>query len=180
MTPPSRAHFITRLKTLETVPLRGHFFRLVLSVNAGAIEETGPSFVGGGRYNPPGEFGALYLSESPALCWNEKMKQYNDRADAIPPQTLGEFDVHIARSLDLTDESVLKVLGTKVEDLTDLFDHSLPRMIGAAAWSIGIEALTFFSCVPFQDATKNVVIFKDHLKPTSKVVLAKTIPYRFS
>lgn len=176
MNQPSRAHFITRLKTIETVPLRGHFFRLVLSINANAIEETGPSFTIGGRYNPPGEFGALYLSEAPALCWNEKMKQYSGRAEAIPLQTLGEFDVQIARSLDLTDERVLKVLGTKVEDLTDLFDNSLPRMIGAAAWDIGIEALKFFSCVPLEDATKNIVIFKDHLKATSKVVLKKRIP----
>lgn len=182
LTPPAppRSHFIKRLKKVETAPLRGHFFRLVLSVNATAIEETGPSFVGGGRYNPPGEFGALYLSESPALCWNEKMKQYNDRAEAIPLQTLGEFDVRISRCLDLTDDNVLKILGLKTEDLTDLFIHSLPRMIGAAAWSLGIEALKVFSCVPVKEAKKNIVIFKDHLNPTSKIVLAKTSSYRLS
>lgn len=170
----SRSHFVTRLKRVETVPLKGHFFRLVLSVNANAIEETGPSFVNGGRYNPPGEFGALYLSESPALCWNEKLKQYNDRADAVPQQSLGEFDVHIARSLDLTDEAILDTLGVKAENVTDLFDHSLPRMIGAAAWSVGIEALKVFSCVPVKGARRNFVIFKDQLKPPSKILLAKT------
>jgi hypothetical protein len=109
------------------------------------------------------------------------MKQYNDRADAIPPQTLGEFDVHIARSLDLTDESVLKVLGTKVEDLTDLFDHNLPRMIGAAAWSIGIEALNVFFLRSLQRRDKERRHFQ---RPPQTHVQSRPgkneLPYRFS
>lgn len=136
-------------------------------MHADAIEETGPSFAVGGRYNPANEFGALYLAESPALCWQEKIKYYSGRVDAIPNQALGEFEVNITKGLDLTNGKVLEALGIKIEDITHPSDHYLTKMIGAAAWSLGIEALRVPSSV--NPTLRNIVIFRDHLQPQSQV-----------
>jgi RES domain-containing protein len=69
----TRQHFIAHIKKIHLSPLQGDFFRMVLEAHADSIEETGPSFMIGGRYNIAGEFGALYLAESPELCWQEKL-----------------------------------------------------------------------------------------------------------
>ena len=173
----SREYFAARLKTLERKPLKGRYFRLVLLVHADAIEETGPGFAVGGRYNPANEFGALYLAETPELCWQEKLKYYSGRADAVPDQALGEFDISIHAGLDLTDAEVLKALGVKTEDIARPSDHYLTRMIGAAAWSLGIEALLVPSSI--DPDMKNIVIFRDHMRPQSKVERKKVSTFNW-
>lgn len=174
----SREFFAARFKPLEKIRAKGHYFRLILMKYADAIEETGPSFSVGGRYNPANEFGALYLAESPKLCWQEKIKYYSGRVDAIPEQALGEFEVHILRAVDLTDAKVLKALGIKIEHITHPSDHYITKMIGAAAWSLGIEALVVPSSV--DSAQKNIVIFRDHLQRQSYVERKKVTPSDFS
>ena len=171
----SREYFAARLKKLERKSLTGIYFRLVLLVHADAIEETGPSFAVGGRYNPANEFGALYLAGTPELCWQEKLKYYNGRADAVPDQALGEFEIHIHAGLDLTDTNVLKALGIKLEDITQPATHYITKMIGAAAWSLGIEALLVPSSI--DPTMKNIVIFRDHLQPQSQVERKKVAPF---
>ena len=173
----SREFFADRLKTLERKPLKGSYFRLVLLAHADATEETGPSFAVGGRYNPANEFGALYLAETPELCWQEKLKYYSGRANAVPDQSLGEFEVSILAGLDLTNTQVLKALGIEIEDITRPSDHYIPKMIGAAAWALGIEALLVPSSV--DPAMKNIVIFRDHLQPQSQVERKKVTPFTF-
>lgn len=173
----SREFFAARLKTLERTKLKGHYFRLVLLAHADAIEETGPSFAVGGRYNPANEFGALYLAETPELCWQEKLKYYSGRADSVPDQALGEFEINITAGLDLTSAEVLKVLGIKIEDITHPSDRYITRMIGSTAWSLGIEALVVPSSV--DPIMKNIVIFRDHLQPQSQVERKKVTPFAF-
>ena len=173
----SREFFAERLKPLERKPLKGSYFRLVLLAHADAIEETGPSFAVGGRYNPANEFGALYLAETPELCWQEKLKYYSGRADAIPDQALGEFEVKILAGLDLTNAQVLKTLGIEIEDITRPSDHYITKMIGAAAWALGIEALIVPPGV--NPKMKNIVIFRDHLQSQSQVERKKVTPFTF-
>ena len=147
----------------------------MLFAHADAIEETGPSFAVGGRYNPANEFGALYLAETTELCWQEKLKYYSGNADAVPDQALGEFEVNIHTGLDLTNAEVLKVLGIEIEDITRPSDRYITKMTGAAAWSLGIEALLVSSSV--DPAMKNIVIFRDHLQPQSQVERKKVAPF---
>jgi RES domain-containing protein len=156
-----------RLARLPPVSLRGHFFRLVPSIHAEAIGETGPSFTVGGRYNPRGEFGAFYLSQSTELCWKETLKRFNNVPEDIPPQSSGEFQVSITKCLDLTDEETRKVLGVDLEDITQVADHYLTQMIGAAAWSLGIEAVKFPSSVSPDQF--NIAVFTDHLGKESHI-----------
>jgi RES domain-containing protein len=156
-----------RIRQIKSVRIQGHFFRLVPAIHAEAIEETGPSFAIGGRYNPRGEFGALYLGQSAALCWKEILKFYQGRTEYVPDQVLGEFAIDIKECLDLTVPKTLETLGVTLEQITEPANHYLTRLIGGSAWSLGIEAIKFPSSAdPGQFA---VAIFRDHLHSQSKV-----------
>ena len=172
----SKEFFSHRIKTIRKKSIDGTFFRLVLAMHAQAIEETGPSFMVGGRYNSANEFGALYLAENPNLCWLEKLKYYNNEARAVPDQVLGEFEINIHTCLDLTNLKNLKTLGITMENITHPGDHYLTKMIGSAAWSLGIEALLVPSSI--DPSHKNAVIFRDHLTPKSSILRKKVIAYK--
>jgi RES domain-containing protein len=171
----SRGDLRRRLHALKRRRLRGRFFRLVPSFHADAISETGPSFANGGRFNPRGEFGALYLSEVPEISWKETLKKYGDRAQDVPAQSIGVFELDVQKGLDLTDEKVLKALGVTLEDITQPADHYLTQMI-AAAWSLGIEAIKFPSSI--DPRYFNVAVFVDHLSGASTVKCLKVSRYR--
>jgi RES domain-containing protein len=85
----------------------------------------------------------------------------------VPDQSLGEFEVDIHAGLDLTNADILKALGIKIEDIAHSSDHYITKMIGAAAWALGVEALVVPSSV--DPAMRNIVIFRDHLQPPSQV-----------
>lgn len=172
----SRENFTRRLRSLKSNHFRGRFFRLVPAFHADAIGETGPSFANGGRFNPRGEFGALYLSEGADVCWKETLKKYDNRARDIPDQALGEFEIHVRRGLDLTDPEVLTALGVTLEDISQPTDYYLTQMIAAAAWSLGIEAIKFPSSL---DRDRfNLAVFTDHLANTSILKRIKVSKYR--
>jgi RES domain-containing protein len=79
----------------------------------------------GGRYNPPDEFGALYLSDSPEACAAE-MKR---RPRTPPDYVMGEINVNVQKICDLTDPILLDQLGLESDDLcTD--DWELTRILG--------------------------------------------------
>lgn len=172
----SRETFAKRLSEWKPHSLRGRFFRLIPSIHAEAISETGPSFAVGGRYNSRGEFGALYLSESPDVCWKETLKKYNNLPDDVPDQSLGEFEMNIQRCLDLTDEGTRKMLGVTLEDITEPADYYLTQMIGGAAWSLGIEAIKFPSSV--SPDRFNVCVFMDHLSDESHIKRIQATPFQ--
>jgi RES domain-containing protein len=65
------------------------------------------SHLAGGRYNPPGEFGALYTSDDEATAWEEIAARF--RREGIPalPLDMGLLGVLVleGRYVDLTDKS---------------------------------------------------------------------------
>jgi len=77
----------------------------------------------GGRYNPPDEFGALYLSDSPEVCAAEMIR----RPRTPPDYVMGEIKVKAQKICDLTDPILLDRLGLEMDDLcTD--DWELTRI----------------------------------------------------
>lgn len=75
---------------------------------------------GGGRWNPPGEFEALYtsLSETGIRAEFERaaIKRGISTSDLLP-RDLVALSVALKKVADLTDSAVLKVLGAAADDL---------------------------------------------------------------
>lgn len=149
-----------KLKALPRVHLKARFYRMVHAEDADEILSTGASFAYGGRYNKRGEFGALYLSDAPDTCEQEKLRQVAGRRDLLPPQTLGRIDIDIKDVVDLAAEANLKKLGIALNELTDEVDRVLPQNLGEAARREGIAALIVQSAAAFG---KNLVIFEETL-----------------
>lgn len=144
--------------------------------DADSLLSTGPSFTYGGRYNQAGEFGALYLSEAPAICEKEKLRQAGDQPELLPPRVAGAIEVDIVEVLDLTDEDNVKALGFSGRDLVDLLNMTLPRDIPETARRLGIQAQVVPSAVALG---KNLVIFEESLSdPQCKVRLIRTEKWR--
>lgn len=157
------ASWKSKLKSLPKTHLKGTFFRMVRAEDSDSILSTGASFTYGGRYNKPGEFGALYLSDDPAVCEKEKVRQAGDNLKLLPPQIVGAIEVEVRDVLDLTDEDNIKALGILGRDLIDLVDVTLPREIADVAGRLGIRALLVPSAAAFG---KNLVIFEKNLSQT--------------
>ncbi len=109
----------------------------------------------GGRYNPRREFGALYLSESPAACRAEMQR----RPGVRPRYWHARIDVRVIKALDLTDPSTRDKLGILQEDLVS-DDWSVTQDLGRAARRAGFDALVVPSAA---GGHRNLVVFKDLL-----------------
>jgi len=109
----------------------------------------------GGRYNPRREFGALYLSDSPAACRAEMQRRPGVRARYWHAR----ITVRVAKALDLTDPFTREVLGMRQQDLVS-DEWSLTQDVGRAARRAGFDALVVPS--PAGDH-QNLVVFKDLL-----------------
>lgn len=158
---------VGKLKTLPRIHLKATFYRMVRAEDADSILSAGASFTYGGRYNRAGEFGALYLSEAPALCEKEKLKQVADQPDLLPPQVIGAVEVDIQDVLDLTDAAIQKALGVSADQLTDPLDLTLPQAMAEATRALGINALLVPSAVA---AGRNLVVFEERLtQPSCKI-----------
>lgn len=109
----------------------------------------------GGRYNPRREFGALYLSESPAACRAEMHRRPGVRVRYWDAR----ITIRVARALDLTDQVTRDTLGIQQEDLVS-DDWDFTQDVGRAARRAGFDALIVPS--PAGDH-HNLVVFKDLL-----------------
>lgn len=109
----------------------------------------------GGRYNPRREFGALYLSESPAACRAEMQRRPGVRVRYWHAR----IKVRVAKALDLTDPSTTDKLGVLQEDLVS-YDWPFTQDLGRAARRAGFDALVVPSAAGDHD---NLVVFKDLL-----------------
>jgi len=98
------------------------------------------SLVVGGRYNPPFEFGALYVGDSIATCWAELERKHEGplKRDAFHIVSLG---IRLRRVLDLTDEATLSRLGLTSGDITRPADYAATRAIARSARAAGFEAV---------------------------------------
>jgi RES domain-containing protein len=132
---------------------------------AAGIDDIGPSFLVGWRYNPKHEFGVLYLAVSPACCVLERGRQFGGGAEVFRPFVTGRFKVDVRRCLDLTHKDVLRTLEVSREDLLAGDDYALPQSIAREARRVGFEAIVAPSAA--SDRCVNLVVFKDKLHPHS-------------
>lgn len=76
----------------------------------------------GGRWNPPGEFGALYTATDEAGIEGGMERAAAKRgitARDLLPRDIVTLSVSLQRVLDLTDPANLRALGTSAHDLID-------------------------------------------------------------
>lgn len=152
-----------RLAGVGARPAVGTWYRMVPRAYRDQAHSDEGSRFRGGRYNPPGKFGGLYLSDSAEACRAELLRH----ADVLPDLSLGTFDVSLSHVLDLTDAAVRQRLGVSHEDLTQ-DNHSLTREIGEAAFDAGFEGILFPSAA---GPHTNLVIFTRNRRPNSRLAL---------
>ena len=139
----------------------------MLAADRDSILEIWPSQLFGWRFNPKGEFGALYLSENADTCVKEVNRHVPDvRAFQDRPRILGTIRVALQKCLALTDPKVLSALGVTEESI--LPDDS-PESIQIAreARLAGFEGILYHSAVDRK--CSNLAVFKDVLMPKSSV-----------
>lgn len=130
------------------------------------------AFRWGGRYNEPGEFGALYLSKTKKGCAKEITRR------AVPPRKyiVGKIKVTLGKVCDLTDPELLKNLKlTKEQLITD--DWNETQVLGELVRKSGFEAMIVPSAA---GDFNNLVIFVDRLSATSKIRLEEVKPLALS
>jgi hypothetical protein len=95
-------------RTLRTVPAR-RFDGVVSRIVAGVYHDRPLSLEGsvlyGGRYNPPGEFGALYCGLTTETCWAELERKHEGRLKRSAFRVV-RVSVRLQRILDLTASAV--------------------------------------------------------------------------
>ena len=130
----------------------------------------------GGRYNPPGEFGALYCSLEPATAAAEIARGRMARGidpSAVPEGSLSLYDVEVSLDavLDLTNPEILHQLGLSVEALKG-GDLTIPRRLAQEARDTGYQAILAPSAaVP---GAKNLVLFLDRLSAPPRVLSSRS------
>lgn len=94
------------------------------------------AFRWGGRYNAPGEFGALYLSKTPKGCAAEITR----RPSHPPKYIVGKIRVKLGKVCDLTNPELLKQLGlSRVQLAAD--DWAKTQALGDLIWNAGFEGI---------------------------------------
>lgn len=123
---------------------------------------------GGGRFNPPGEFGAIYVAVERETVLRELARQaalLGFAVDELLPRTMLRLRLHVRRVLDLTDEDVCHAWGLAGSDLSQT-PHDDCWEIARAARRSGYEA------VRFRSAAGNGVclaVFMDRFSPGSSL-----------
>lgn len=129
----------------------------------------------GGRFNPRGEYGALYLSCDRGTAVAELRRRADRLAielSALLPRSILTVDLRLGSVLDLTDPDVRAEWG--LDEHTLAADDFTPcQEVGRAARREGFEAIRYPSAT---GAGKNLVVFLDRLHPGSRaqVVDAQT------
>lgn len=123
----------------------------------------------GGRFNPRGEFGALYVSLDSATARAE-LKRRAARTGVAPedllPRVLLVVVVELGRVLDLGDPEERARWGLDEGSLAG-DDHRPCQEVGRAARREGYEAILYPSVA--RPRGTNLVVFLDRLHPGSEV-----------
>jgi RES domain-containing protein len=134
----------------------------------------------GGRFNSPGEFGALYTSVEEATAAKEVARGLRQRG--IDPEEfpeggwwIYELEVKLEAILDLTDSNVLQKIGVRQDSLTST-DTNATREIAAQARGLGYEGLLVPSVAAANSA--NLVIFLDKLPERPNVRSSRPVSFR--
>ena len=126
------------------------------------------SLKAGGRWNPTGEYGALYsaLEEETAIAELHRLAQRQGlNLDDLAPRDLVSIRVSLSKVLDLTDKKILEQIEIEELDIVGN-DVSLCLEISRLARAAGFEAILAPS------ATKKgsvLVVFPDRLRPASRL-----------
>lgn len=166
-----RNSLIGNIRKVPLSRIDGLYFRIVFVKRENEILATQGSFTYGGRYNPEGEFGALYLGESAEVCRAERKKQTKDFF--LDVQILGKIKVSPTKVLNLTDSETLKKLGIKKEEiLVEEKDGgwNLTWEIARLAYQCGIEAILAPSIT---GQGNNLIIFDKHLESGKVKLVSK-------
>ena len=122
----------------------------------------------GGRFNPPGEFGAIYVAVERETALHELARQaalLGFAVDELLPRTMLRLRLHLRRVLDLTDEAVCRAWGLVGTD-TSRISHDECWEVARAARRSGYEAIRFCS------ATRSgicLAVFMDRFSPGSSL-----------
>jgi RES domain-containing protein len=149
----------------RAIALKGRFYRMVSMKHKNEILDIQGSILAGGRYNPPHEFGALYLGETKEVCKAERMR----KSKTPFPMVIGEIEISLNKTLDLTDDKILEQLGINKKDLLrdmgdEAYDYKVTRNIARRVRREGIEGLIVPSVT---GKGKNLVIFMENIKSES-------------
>ena len=126
------------------------FYRTVGSDWADTILETGPSFNGGGRFNPPGVFGALYFSENQNIAYREWLRERE--AEEAEPHVTFTFEITLDKVINLKASDDIGVVEWRSGG------YHKPQEIAALAYHVGSEGILYHSAKT-QDEVENLVIF---------------------
>lgn len=122
----------------------------------------------GGRFNPTGEFGSLYVSLDPETPFRELRRQASkaglDVLDLLP-RTLFAADARLQRVLDLACREVPAGYRISARSLAS-DDWTACQDVARRARQTGYEAIRFPSAT---GAGENLAIFLDRLAPGSYV-----------
>ena len=144
--------------------IRGAFwYRAVTPAYRRSIMTMDGAFRWGGRYNAPGEFGALDLSKTQKGCAVEMTRRPAHPTNYI----VGKIRVKLGKVCDLTDEDLLRTLGLTRDQLT-VDDRSETRALGDLIRDAGFEGVIVPSAA---GDFNNLVIFVDRLSGASNIDL---------
>lgn len=147
--------FEAAMADLRPRRVEGVWHRFVAELHKNDADSDQGALEHGGRYNPRREFGALYVSQSPAACRAEMQRRPGVRLRYWHAR----IKVRVTRVIDLTDPSTRDKLGIQEEELISS-DWSLTQDLGRAARRAGFDALIVPSAA---GDYRNLVIFKDLL-----------------
>lgn len=123
----------------------------------------------GGRFNPQGEFGALYLSlelDTARAELKRRAARSGVPLEDLLPRVLLAVVVELGRVLDLRDPEERARWGLEEESLSG-DDHGPCQEVGRAARREGYEAILYPSAARARGM--NLVVFLDRLHPGSEV-----------
>ncbi|MDQ7842112.1 MAG: RES family NAD+ phosphorylase [bacterium] len=135
--------------------VEGVWHRFVAELHKDDADSDQGALEHGGRYNPRREYGALYLSESPAACRAEMLRRPGVRVRYWHAR----IKVRVAKALDLTDPSTRDKLCILREDLVSN-EWGATQDLGRAARRAGFDALIVPSAAGNHH---NLVVFTDLL-----------------
>jgi RES domain-containing protein len=131
----------------------------------------------GGRFNPPGEFGALYASIDSATAIAELCRQIVRGAFSVRyyfPRVLLRFDVQLSQVYDLTHPPTMRATGLATRQILPYPDdpddagHAACQSVARTARARGFEAIRYPSAT---GTGENLAIFVDRLHLSSTVDL---------
>lgn len=120
----------------------------------------------GGRWNPKGEFGAIYTSLSKETVKSEikrSAKRKGVSSSELAPRDIVHIRVSLKKVLSLTDAKILEKVGLTKNDLIEK-SWGLTQKVARVAHGLGFEAIL---CPSAAGKGTNLVVFLDNIPQDS-------------